>query len=195
MQGRYSTGRQSARMSMSSKTLIRIGMIGLACAVAGAVAWRFTLPRQAAIRPGSTAFSALQDDIHKVTYKTRAATLTALRAGAGGRFAVDVRYGDGRQEQRCGSSADLEGVLPRLAEIKAKRALTLEQVAAEFPVQVGVLTLEDRITAEPVQPFTVYMTRDRSFVALVYDNTAFEAVLEPKIFVRLEAGCAELAAK
>ncbi|WP_198115926.1 hypothetical protein [Massilia rhizosphaerae] len=179
---------------MFSKTLIRIGMIGAVCAVAGAV-WRFTLPQQAAIRSGSTAFSALQDGIHKVTYETRAAILTASRAGAGGRFAVDVRYGDGRPEQRCGSSADLDGVLPRLAEIKARRALTLEQVAAEFPVQVGVLTLEDRIAAEPVEPFTVYMTGDRSSVALVYDNTAFEAVLEPKIFVRLEAGCAELAAK
>ena len=195
MRGRCSTGRQSARMSMFSKTLIRIGVIGAVCAVAGVAVWRFTFPQQAAIRSGSTAFSALQDGIHKVTYKTRAATLTASRDGAGGRFAVDVRYGDGRREQRCGSSADLDGVLPRLAEIKAKRALTLEQVAAEFPVQVGVLTLEDRIAAEPVEPFTVYMTGDRSSVALVYDDTAFEAVLEPKIFVRLEAGCAELAAK
>lgn len=195
MQGPCSTGRQSARMSMFSKTLIRIGMIGAVCAVAGVAVWRCTLPQQAAIRPGSTAFSALQDDIHKVTYKTRAATLTALRAGAGGRFAVDVRYGDGRKERRCGSSTDLEGVLSRLAEIKAKRALTWEQVAAEFPVQAGVLTLEDRITSEPVQPFTVHMTRDRSSVALVYDNIAFEAVLEPRIFVRLEAGCDELAAK
>lgn len=195
MQGPCSTGRQSARMSMFSKALIRIGMIGGVCAVAGVAVWRFTLPQQAVIRPGSTAFSALQDDIHKVTYKTPAATLTAVRTGAGGRFAVDVRYGDGRPEQRCGSSADLADVLPRLAAIKARRALALEQVAAEFPIQVGVLTLEDRIAAEPVEPFTVHMTRDRSSVALVYDNTAFEAVLEPRIFVRLEVGCAELAAK
>lgn len=58
-----------------------------------------------------------------------------------------------------------------------------------------MLALEDQITAEPVEPFTVRMTKDRSSVALVYDNTAFEAALATKIFTRLEAGCAELAVK
>lgn len=187
----FSTGRQSGRTSMFSKMLIRIGLI----AVVGVAIWFFKSPQQAVIRPGAIAFSALQNEIRKVTYKTGAATLTAARAGAGGQFAIEVRYGDGRQEQRCGSSADLEGVLPRLVEIKAKRALTPQQVAAEFPVQAGVLTLEDQITAEPVEPFTVRMTKDRSSVALVYDNTAFEAALGATIFARLEAGCAELAAK
>ena len=89
----------------------------LVCAVAGVAIWFFNSPQQAVIRPGSTAFSALQNEIRKVTYKTGTATLTAARADASGLFAIEVRYGDGRREQRCGSSADLEGVLPMLVEI------------------------------------------------------------------------------
>jgi hypothetical protein len=180
---------------MSSNARYRIGLILVACAAAGAAVWTLnSKPRHSVIRPGSAAFSVADDGIRRITYRTGAMTLTARRAAAGG-FDVEVRYGDGREAQRCTSSPDLAGMLPGLAEITAKRELTPEQAAAEFPVPVGVLELEDQIAAEPIPPFTVRGSSARSSIALVYGDTAFEAALPPETFARLESGCSALGGK
>lgn len=177
---------------MSTSPRFRIALILGACVLAGAAVFALKPgSRPAVIRPGSTAFSAQEDGIRTLTYRTTALALTARRAGAG--FAVTVVGSDGRPEQRCAVSGDLGGLLPRLVEIAAKRELTLEQAATEFPVQLGTLVLKDEIANEPIAPFTVRATKDGSAVALVYQGTAIEAAIAPETFARLGSGCAALA--
>ncbi|TFW35780.1 hypothetical protein [Massilia horti] len=151
--------------------------------------------RRATIEPGTTVFAAEDDGIRGLTYRAGTMTLIVKRDGQGGRFDVEVRYGDGRPGQHCDAPPDLSGMLPRLTEITAKRELTLEQAAAQFPVQAGILQLEDQVTAEPIPPFAVRATADRSAIALVYGDTAIEAAIDPKTFARLEEGCAALGGK
>lgn len=169
-----------------STSRLRIGLIVVALVGAAAFALK---PGSADIRPGSTAFSVEESGVRSITYRTAGMTLTARRAGNG--FAVTV-VRTGGAEQRCAVSSDLGGLLPGLIEIEAKRELTPEQAAGEFPVQLGTLVLEDGMANEPIPPFTVRATKDGSAVALAYQGTAFEAAMAPEMFAKLEAGCAAL---
>jgi hypothetical protein len=152
-------------------------------------------PAKVQIAPGTEVLSVQQDQIRKLTYKTATMTLTASRLSEATPFSVAITYGDGRATQKCRATSDLAGLLPVLARITAKRQLTPQQAAAEFPMQLGTLVLEDQLSTEPIDPFVVRAKPDHSAVALLFSGTAIEASTAPAIFSRLEEGCAVLSDK
>jgi hypothetical protein len=176
---------------MSSNARFRISLLAGACvlgAAALAVSTRHSAPE---VQPGTTVLAVAEEGVRAVIYRAGAMTLTARRVGAGP-FDVHVTYSDGRAAQQCQVSQDLAGLLHDLSEIDARRQLTEKQLAGEFPLEVGILEVEDNV-GEPMSPFTVRMTKDRSAVALAYSGVAIEADVMPDVFVRLGKGCSELA--
>jgi hypothetical protein len=147
------------------------------------------------IRPGTEILSVKLESIRSLTYQTGAMTLTAQRANQSVPFAVRISYGDGRAEQRCETSPDMNGLLRGIATIIAIRQLTPKQAMADFPILLGTLKLGDQISNEPIEAFTVLATRNHSSVALLFESTAAETRLAPGIFANLQSGCAALQMK
>lgn len=176
---------------MSTSVRFRISLLAGACAV-GAVALAVsTRHREPIVQPGTTVLGVAEEGIRSITYRAGAMTLTARRVAAGA-FAVQVVYSDGRAQQQCQVSQDLAGLLPDLGEIEAKRQLTPQQLANEFPLEAGTVELEDDVD-EPISPLRVRMTKDRSAVAMAYNGIAIEADMSPAVFDKLGGGCAALA--
>jgi hypothetical protein len=150
---------------------------------------------QVSIAPGTAVLSVQDAAIRTLSYRTGTMALTARRSASMGAFTVEVTYTDGRPAQQCEAARDLTGLLPELVKITVKRQLTPQQALAEFPVQLGTLVLEDQIASEPINPFVVRATRDRSKVAMVFSGTAVEPTTSPAAFAKLDEGCAALAGK
>lgn len=175
---------------MFSNAHQRIGLMAGALVLAGAAALAFSSrSSDVEIKPGTEVLSTQEEGIRAITYRTAEMTLAARR-GSAGPFTVKIAYSDGRALEQCQASEDLGGLLPAFAKIEAKRQLTPQQVHDEFPVEAGTVEVEDQVD-EPISPFNVRLTRDRSALALVYDHTAVEADLAPVTFARLEAVCKE----
>lgn len=176
---------------MSTSARFRIGLLAGACAV-GAVALAVSARhREPIVQPGTTVLGVAEEGIRSITYRAGAMTLTARRVAAGP-FAVQVAYGDGRAKENCQVSDDLAGLLPDLGEIESRRQLTPQQLASEFPIEAGVLEMEDDVD-EPISPVAVRMTKDRSAVAVTFNGIAIEADMSPAVFDTLGRGCAGLA--
>jgi hypothetical protein len=177
---------------MSFDTRSRVGLLLGASAVAGAV--MFTIGSRSSepeVEPGTTVLSIWEDGIRSIIYRTGTMTLTARRTDSGP-FEVHVTYNHGQTPRQCQASQDLAGLLPDLGEIKARRQLTPQEVADEFPLDAGIVELKDEVD-EPIPPLMARLTKDGSAVAVVYGHTAIEADITPDVFAKLGKGCAWLA--
>jgi hypothetical protein len=171
-------------------------VLAAACAaVIAAVVGGGAGPVKVSIAPGTEVLSVQGEAIRMLSYRTSTMTLTARRSSSMGPFSVEVTYTDGRPAQHCRAARNLAGLLPELLTITARRQLTPQQALAEFPVQLGTLVFEDQVASEPIAPFVVRTTRDRSKVAMVFSGTAVEPATSPAAFAKLEKGCAALAGK
>lgn len=171
-----------------------ITAVAISAAAAG-VAFLSSRTGQPAIAPGTEVLSVADDALRALTFRTGTMTLTARRSASTGSFAIEVAYSDRRPAQHCTASHDLAGSLTGLIRIAARRQLTPQQASAEFPVQIGTLTLEDEIGSEPIGPHLVRATQNRSVVAMVFSGVAVETTMSPAAFTKLEQGCAALAAR
>ncbi|ARU21735.1 hypothetical protein RSSE_c1314 [Ralstonia solanacearum] len=84
----------------------------------------------------------------------------------------------------------LNGLLPGMATLTAKRQIPLDQVAVAFPKPLGRLEFRNRETVELISPVEFRTTAANSAVLAVFSGMAFE-VAAPIDFQKLEALCAQ----
>ncbi|AKZ24994.1 MULTISPECIES: hypothetical protein [Ralstonia solanacearum species complex] len=175
----------------------RFLMIGVALLVgcligAGVAHWAFSAahPTSHVIDPGTDALSILDEEIMSITYATHRLTVTAQRTKPADRFAVQVTFSDGSPARQCIASPMLNGLLPGMATLTAKRQIPLDQVAVAFPKPLGRLEFRNRETVELISPVEFRTTATNSAVLAVFSGMAFE-VAAPIDFQKLEALCAQ----
>lgn len=169
--------------------LIGIGLlsIGMATGIGvGSWVWR---PSNVVLGDGDTLAAFDPDDIVSVRYASRDTTLTAQRVAPDAGFAVMVTFEDGRPSQHCEAPADLFGHLAVLSDWTVRRSLSMDDLARDFPTQIGVLDLRDRIVGEPTYPMLLFTDRRHDVVAVVLDGIAAEVRLRVVDLVWLTHGC------
>ena len=152
-------------------------------------------PVRVEIVPGNVVPGSQASDIEALTYLNDSMMFKARRTGPSGPFTVRISYNDGRAPQQCMASLDLDEVLHRMVHAQVKRQLSPRQAEAEFPVKLGTLQLEDRISRAPMPAFTVRTRKDQPAIALIYDQVAVETSTPPEVFTKLGVGCTALASK
>lgn len=177
------------RLAIAACALFAAGMIAGA-----ALAPRVLAPAPVAVARGDTLASFAPDTILSLIYTTRSGMTTLQRSSRGARFQVQSTFADERPVQRCTAPADLGGHLARFAELKARRGLAREQRDREFPVQLGVLDIRDKVSGAPAVTMLVLTNRDRSAVAVSLDTYAGELMLPVAEFGWLERVCDTVAA-
>lgn len=178
-------------------TMKRFLMIGVALLVgcligAGVAHWAFSAshPTSHVIDPGTDALSILDEEIMSITYATHRLTVTAQRTKPADRFAVQVTFSDGSPARQCTASPMLNGLLPGMATLTAKRQIPLDQVAVAFPKPLGKLEFRNRETVEFISPVEFRTTATNSSVLAVFSEIAFEVAV-PIDFQKLEGLCAK----
>lgn len=140
------------------------------------------------IIPGTVVSGIVQDHVSALVFVTAKGTFTAQRSRVGGPFAVQLTFADGRPARHCTASPDLSGQLLNVSTFEAKRQLSFEARAKDFPVHVGNLFTQPQ-GREPGNVVMVYTNEQRSSVAVVFDRYAVELIAPPAAFDGLEAGC------
>jgi hypothetical protein len=142
------------------------------------------------IRKGATLMSLLPESVMSLTYATSLGTTTAQRSAPNAPFQILSTFADGRPVQRCSTAAaDMGERLDDLATLTARRGLSLEQRASEFPIQLGVIEVRDSTIAEPSGPVLVFTNKDRTAIAVIVDGHAAEVTLLAAKLEWLETAC------
>jgi hypothetical protein len=142
------------------------------------------------IRKGATLMSILPESVMSLTYATSLGMTTAQRSAPDVPFQILSTFADGRPVQRCSTAAaDMGELLDDLVTLTARRGLSLEERASEFPIQLGVIEVRDSTIAEPSGPVLVFTNKDRTAVAVIVDGHAAEVTLEAAKFEWLETAC------
>jgi hypothetical protein len=179
---------------MGSRLTARPLVVGAGLFVSGLavgaaiVAWASS-PSRAEIREGGTLMSVLPETVMSLAYASPGATTTAQRSVPDTPFQILSTFADGRAAQRCSALADLEGRLDKLATLTARRGLSLEQRASEFPVQLGIIEVRDAVIGEPASPVLVFTNKNRTALAVVLDGRAAEVTLQAAELQWLETAC------
>jgi hypothetical protein len=97
-----------------------------------------------------------------------------------------------RASELCNGAPNLDGQLVNFTRFIVKRPLSAEQRSKEFPVQVGTLNVEGKLSEMPDGPMVVYTNRERTSVAAIFKNTAAELTTPLSFFDQLENGCTAL---
>jgi hypothetical protein len=169
----------------------RAGVFVAGLVLGGALSSWASTPTQLNIREGDTLASFFPNDVMALTYATPSGTTTVQRSTPGARFDVLSTFPNDRPAQRCTSSADLEGHLENLTTLTAHRGISLEQREREFPVQLGVIALQDTVIGEPPDPILVFANKDRTAIAVIVEGSAAEVTLKGEDLQWLEQTCAE----
>lgn len=178
------------RSRLAARPLIfGVAMFLSGLAAGAAIASWASAPSRADIREGSTLVSFLPEAIMSLTYATPKGMTTAQRSTPGTPFHVLSTFANGLPAQRCTAPADMEGQLDKLATLTARRRLSLEQRASEFPVQLGVVEVRDSVIGEPAGPVLVFTNKNRTAIAVIVDGNAAEVTLEPAALQKLEVIC------
>jgi len=169
------------------------GLFAAGMIAGAALAPRVLAPAPVAVKRGDTLAGFAPDTILSLSYTTRNGMTTLQRSSRGARFHVQSTFADERPAQRCTAPADLAGHLARFAELKAGRGLAREQRDREFPVQLGVLDIRDKVGGEPPVSVVVFANLDQSSVAVTLEGYASEVSLPIAALRWLEKACDMLA--
>jgi hypothetical protein len=173
--------------------LLGAGLFAAGMIVGAALAPRVLAPAPVALTRGDTLAGFAPDAILSLSYTTRNGMTTLQRSSRGARFEVQSTFADERPAQRCTAPADLGGHLARFAEWKAGRGLSREQRGREFPVQLGVLDIRDKVGGEPPVSVVVFANREQSSVAVTLEGYAGEIILPIAELRWLERACDSVA--
>lgn len=190
-----SAARPSAMAALRGKRHLIAGCALFAAGmIAGAaLAPRVLAPAPVAVSRGDTLAGFVPDTILSLTYTTRTGMTTLQRSSRGARFHVQSTFADERPAQRCTAAPDLGGHLHRFADWKARRGLTREQRARDFPVQLGVLDIRDSAGGEAPVSVGVFANRAQSSLAVTLDAYSGEVLLPIDELKWLERACDTLA--
>lgn len=141
--------------------------------------------------PGTSLFEADPAEVRLLTFSTDTMMLTAQRSKPGVRLAIQVTYTDDRPPLHCISSPDLDGVLSSLAVTKVKKRVNRKEIKTNYPIKLGYLEFQDEVIGEPIEPWTLFTTHDRSVIVVDQPSVTFETDISPTIIKRLESGCQE----
>jgi hypothetical protein len=169
------------------------GLLAIGIVTGAALAPRVLAPAPVAVARGDTLAAFAPEAILSLTYATRGSITTLQRASRGARFHVQSSFADESAAQRCTAPADLAGHLARLAEMRARRGLSREQLGREFPVQLGVLDIRDNARGEPTVSVPVFSNHDQSALAVALDGYAGEVLLPASDLRWLERVCDKVA--
>ena len=140
------------------------------------------------ITPGTEFSGIAEDHVLMLSFMSERMIVTAQRSAAGGNFTMQATFADA-PNQYCTVPPDLGGQLGMLSSFVAKRQISFEDRAKEFPVYVGNLIVQPQ-GSEPTAPMMVFTNADRSSIAFIFDRYAAELTLPLAAFERLETGCA-----
>lgn len=127
-----------------------------------------------------------------LTFTGTEAIFTAQRSRTGGEFSIQVTYADGRPARHCIAPPDLSGQLASLSSFKAKRQVSFEARAREFPVHLGNLYVQDS-GREPGNVVMFFTNEQGSSIAAVFDRYAAVVDMPVAALERLGDGCAMFA--
>lgn len=178
------SGLRGKRLLAAGAGLFAAGMIAGA-----ALAPRVLAPAPVAVSRGDTLAGFAPDAILVLTWATRNSMTTLQRSSRSARFHVQSTFADESPAQRCTAPADLGGHLARFVELKARRGLSHEQRAREFPVELGVLDIRDNVTGEPAVSATMFANPERSALAITLAGYAGELVLPIAELRWIEQAC------
>lgn len=172
-----------------------VSLFTIGAALGVAIASQLWRAPQLVVARGAALVSLAPEEIMSVSYTTLGGAVVAQRSAPGAQFAMQATFADGRSLQQCATSGDLAGHLGRFASLTAKRALSRDDREREFPIQLGVLDVRDRILGEPNGPILVFTNLQRTAIAVILDSYAAEVQLPESELAWLERGCAAVGAK
>lgn len=150
------------------------------------------IPQRHEIAPGTEAFSVLPEEIMSLTFSTAGYKLNAQRSRPGAPFAVQITFANGRNLEQCQVSPDLAGQLEKLTTITVTRQLVPARLEVDFPTPIGLVEIRDRILPETLTALAFRASKDRSAVALSYEDYAVEVSTPATAFAKFDGGCKAL---
>lgn len=138
---------------------------------------------------GATLASVLPESVMSLTYVSPTGITTMQRAVPDAPFHILSTFSDGKPVQRCDMPAAIVERLKDLTTLTARRNLSSQQRASEFPVQLGVVEVRDTILAEPSGPVLIFANKERTAIAAMFDGRAAEVTLQASELAWLETAC------
>lgn len=127
-----------------------------------------------------------------LVYSNPTTTVMAQRIKPGGDFAVQAAFSGPRGPEHCTSSSTLDGILPMIALVKVKRQISKQDLASDFPIQLGTVELKGFVAGDPPLTMRYFASREGNAVAAEQDAVAFLTGVPPEVFRKLAAGCEAL---
>lgn len=103
---------------------------------------------------------------------------------------MQVTFSDGRKPQHCISTANLNGLLPLLSSIRAKRQIKSERFKIDYTLALAKIEMRDSNIVESMSPWYYRSKPDHSAIALEHEAYTVEVDTKISLFDKLNAGCA-----
>lgn len=170
----------------------RMWPLGLLVLTAATGAYLYLRPSgELSALPKEPVIAVLPAEVETLIFKNSVVdvTLRSLHTDEG--FDIAVRPIDGQPSQECRSSKNLLTSVRTLFSISAHRLLSPEQLATDFPLQIGKVDIVDRLTREGPISMVFYTSRDLKRTALLYGDTRAEIDVSYSTFERLQSPCTQ----